>query len=201
MGAEDAALDDCNSVENASSQLFGVVNSNPSFRLPADEKTPTLFIAGGCGVAPIRAFLEERIHVASKHKHNPYSEGYLFLGFRSPGDAPYKSLVQRAFQCGVISNVHLTYSTGCGEGANTKLFGEELLRAHTSCGLVSDAVGKYGEELYSFFERGGHTYICGGARLFGVAIENEVHLLLQKHGNLSENEATEYLQGLLEAGK
>ena len=201
MGREDAALDDYNTVENSCSQLIASVNSNPTFRLPSDEKTPVLFIAGGCGVAPIRAFLEERIHIACEHSHNPYGEGYLFLGFRSPGDAPYKALVEQAFQCGAISNIHLTYSSGCGKGADSKIFGEGDLQTHTSCGLVSDAVGEHGEQLYSFFERGGHTYICGGARLFGVAIENQVHLLMQNHGGLSENEATEYLRRLLEDGR
>lgn len=201
MGAEDSALDDYNTVENISSNLIATVNSNPTFRLPVDEQTPVLFVAGGCGVAPIRAFLEERIHVTMEHSHNPYGEGYLFLGFRSPGDAPYKALVEQAFRCGAISNVHLTYSSGCGTGVSTKLFGEDGLQAHTSCGLVSDAVGEHGEQLYSFFDRGGHTYICGGARMFGVAIENQVHLLLQNYGNLSENEATNYLQRLLEEGR
>ena len=201
MGREDAALDDYNTVENTSSQLIASVNSNPTFRLPTDEKTPVLFIAGGCGVAPIRAFLEERIHIACEHSHNPYGEGYLFLGFRSPADAPYKALVEQAFQCGAISNVHLTYSSGCGKGVDSKIFGEGDLQTHTSCGLVSDAVGEHGEQLYSFFERGGHTYICGGARLFGVAIENQVHLLMQNHGGLSENEATEYLRRLLAEGR
>ena len=108
--------------------------------------------------------------------------------------------MQQAFQCGAISSVHITYNGGCG-GANDKLFGSADVRAHTSCGLVSDAVGEHGEELYSFFERGGHTYICGGARLFGVAIEHQVHSLLQAHGGLSDIEATGYLQNLLAEGR
>lgn len=202
MGREDAELDDYNTHdETASSHLIAAINSNPTFRLPEDRQTPVLFIAGGCGVAPIRAFLEERIQMVAE-KSGPFGEGYLFLGFRSPADAPYKSLIQRAFQCGAISNLHITYNSGCSKGSNTPTLGvDDALRAHTSCGLVSDAVGEHGEQLYSFFERQGHTYICGGARLFGVAIENQVHLLLQNHGNLSENEATKYLQQMLEDGR
>ena len=131
----------------------------------------------------------------------PYGEGYLFLGFRSPGDAPYKNLIRSAFQCGAINNVHLTYTSGCGKGANASLFGDNDIRAHTSCGLVSDAVGEHGEQLYSFFERGGYTFICGGARMFGVAIENEVHSILKGQGNLSDDEATDYLRRLLDEGR
>lgn len=207
MGAEDASLDDYNlDSETTSSHLIAAVNSNPTFRLPSQKQTPVLFIAGGCGIAPIRAFLEERIHAASQrspseNNHDPFGEGYLFLGFRSPWDAPYKSLVEQAFQCGAISNLHITYNAKCSKATDGNLLGDNNLHAHTSCGLVSDAVGEHGEQLYSFFERGGHTYICGGARLFGVAIENQVHLLLQSHGNLSENEATKYLQRLLEEGR
>ncbi|CAB9519537.1 P450 reductase [Seminavis robusta] len=205
MGKHDAILDDEYNLGGAvtppSSHLVAAVNSNPSFRLPSERQTPVLFVAGGCGVAPIRAFLEERIHLASENNHRPFGEGYLFLGFRSPGDAPYKSMVQLAFQIGAISNVHITYNSGCGEGLNAQLLGNSDVRAHTSCGLVSDAIGEHSEQLYSFFERGGHTFICGGARLFGVAIENQVHQLLQNHGDLSESAATEYLQGMLADGR
>jgi len=56
MGVEDDRLDDYNRSESGlASSLIGVVNSNPSFRLPRDPKIPVLFIAGGCGIAPIRA--------------------------------------------------------------------------------------------------------------------------------------------------
>lgn len=187
--------------EGECSKIVATINSNPTFRLPEDPKTPVLMIAGGCGIAPIRAFLEERIHYATQTKHNPYGEGYLFLGFRSPADAPYKDLINQAFQCGAITSLHITYSTGCGEGVNTKILGKGEVREHSSCGLVSDAVGEHGEPLYSFFERKGVTYVCGGARLFGVAIENEVHRLLQKYGDLSEHEASEYLRRMLGDGR
>jgi NADPH-ferrihemoprotein reductase len=197
MGVQDACLDEYNTdaVKNCS-HVIASVNSNPHFRLPSDRKTPVLFVAGGCGIAPIRAFLEERIHSRfNSDNHNPFSEGYLFLGFRSPWDTPYKSLVEKAFQCGAISNLHITFNGQCKEGLGGM---PKSLQPHTSCGLVSDAVGDHGEQLYSFFERGGHTYICGGARLFGVAIENEVHALLQKYGNLSEDEASNYLRKMTE---
>jgi sulfite reductase alpha subunit-like flavoprotein len=197
MGSDDLVLDEYTAGTSPSSRLIAAVNSNPTFRLPSERNTPVLMIAGGCGIAPIRAFLEERIHTAD----GPFGEGYLFLGFRSPQDAPYKSMVQQAFQRGAISSVHVTYSAGCGEGMDDKLLGGKDLRAHTSCGLVSDALGEHSEELYSFFERGGHTYVCGGARLFGVAIENQVHLLLQTHGGLSEIEATKYLQNMIAEGR
>ena len=183
------------------SNIVAAINSNPTFRLPEDKKTPVLMVAGGCGIAPIRAFLEERIQYVNEAKHNPYGEGYLFLGFRSPADAPYKELIQQAFQCGAISSLHITYATGCGKGVNTRILGGNDIKEHSSCGMVSDAVGEHGEPLYSFFERGGHTFICGGARLFGVAIENKVHNILQEHGSLTEQDATKYLQGMLKEGR
>ena len=97
MGTHDAILDDEYQLDSASppsSNLIAAVNSNPTFRLPDDRQTPVLFVAGGCGVAPIRAFLEERLEMLQRagSPSDYFGKGMLFLGFRTPGTAIWSRL-------------------------------------------------------------------------------------------------------------
>lgn len=192
------------------SSVAAVIRSNPSFRLPADPATPIWMIAGGCGVAPIRAFLEERLHRAPMLENsNKYGPAWLFLGFRSPADQVYTDLVQKALAAGAITKSCLTFQEGCaiatGAQAAAMSNGHDANSAEQAsvvgCGMVTDQVRYYGADFWEHCQAGGMTYLCGGARTFGVAIENEVHAIFQEHGGLSEQEATAYLQELIRDGR
>ena len=167
------------------SQVVGAVRSNPTFRLPKDPAAPVLMMAGGCGIAAIRAFLEERLSF-----ENPadFGEGHLFLGFRTPEDEVYRDMVDRALETGVLSNVQMSYSSGC-------------TRPDQQCRLVSDTVRANGKEVWDLFENGGYTYLCGGARTFGAAVAREVIGIIEEHGNMSTEDATLYLQQLIKEGR
>jgi NADPH-ferrihemoprotein reductase len=189
------------------SSVTAVIRSNPSFRLPADPATPIWMIAGGCGVAPIRAFLEERLHRAPMLE-NKYGPAWLFLGFRSPADQVYTDLVQQALAAGAITKSCLTFQEGCATATvqaaatgNGDATNSTEQASAVGCGLVSDQVRRYGAAFWAHCQAGGMIYLCGGARTFGVAIENEVHAIFQEHGGLSEQEATAYLQQLIHEGR
>jgi NADPH-ferrihemoprotein reductase len=183
------------------SSVAALIRSNPSFRLPADPATPIWMIAGGCGVAPIKAFLEERVHRAPMlESSNKYGPAWLFLGFRSPADQVYTDLVQQALAAGAITKSCLTFQEGCAIATEQAANSTEQASA-VACGLVTEQVRKYGAAFWEHCEAGGMTYLCGGARTFGVAIENEVHAIFQEHGGLSEQEATVYLQKLIREGR
>jgi NADPH-ferrihemoprotein reductase len=180
------------------SSVAAVIRPNPSFRLPADPATPIWMIAGGCGVAPIRAFLEERLHRAPMlERNNKYGPAWLFLGFRSPADQVYTDLVQQALAAGAISKSCLSFQEGCASPTANSAEQASVV----GCGLVTEQVRQYGAAFWEHCQAGGMTYLCGGARTFGVAIENEVHAIFQEHGGLSEQEATAYLQELIREGR
>jgi sulfite reductase alpha subunit-like flavoprotein len=159
-------------------------NPNPSFRLPTDPKTPILMIAGGCGVAPIRAFVEERI-VANQNNYGP---GILYLGFRCPDDEVYQQLVTDAMETGALTEAKISYSWGCTE-------------PDQRCMLVSELVQSEGLKVWEHLESGGYTYLCGGARTFGAAIRKELLNILQEHGNMDFEGAQGYLRKLVETGR
>jgi len=187
------------------SKVVASVRSNPGFRLPVNQATTGVFmIAGGCGVAPIRAFLEERIQRAANHESLAPSS--LFLGFRDQSDEVYGDFVQQALESGAITKNYLNFQIGKttttnGDDDNTEQ-AESLSAAGSvvKIGLVSDRVRQHGAEFWEHCQAGGVTYLCGGARTFGVAIENQVHAIFQEHGGLSAEEATVYLQELIRDG-
>jgi len=166
------------------SSIPAVVNSNPGFRLPEDPSSPILMIAGGCGIAPIRAFIEERSAMRSSN----LGPCKLFLGFRSPEDEAYQPLIQKALATGALTDAKITYSYGCRE-------------PHQVCMLVSEMIRIQGKEVWDHFENGGYTYMCGGARTFGAAVEAEMIDVLQQHGDMSWDEAQTYLRSLAQSGR
>lgn len=166
--------------------IIGAINDNPTFRLPSDPSTSVVFLAGGCGVAPIRAFLEERIDAA--RKGTTFGKGILFLGFRDPQDQVYADIVEEALQVGALTEANVTYTTGCPPNS-------------PFCGLVTDALQHSGRSFYDHLQNGGVTYVCGGARMFGVAVENTIHNLLVQHGKQSDEAATAQLRQLIDSGR
>eukprot|EP00978_Attheya_sp_CCMP212_P025963 scaffold84604_cov47-Attheya_sp.AAC.4 len=167
------------------------IRSNPKFRLPSDPNIPIILIAGGCGVAPIRAFIEERMWLASHHDDPSDDDSqkcdriHLFLGFRSPMDEVYRPMVDRAKASGVIADAQISYSTGCTQ-------------PEQNCALVSEVLAQQGELVYDLLEKkSAHIYLCGGARLFGAAIEGAIISIIQTQGNMNSQEATAYLRRLI----
>lgn len=165
--------------------LPALISPNPSFRLPGNHKTPVLFIGGGCGVAPIRAFVQERIIRANHHDMGPAT---LFLGYRNPQDEVYQHLVQRALKVGALTEAEIVYSSGCDAPEQCQM-------------LVSDLVRLKGDHVWNHVQNGGHLYMCGGARTFGAAIEAALLDIFMERGNWDFDDALKYLRGLAEEGR
>ncbi|KAL3763952.1 hypothetical protein ACHAW5_004637 [Stephanodiscus triporus] len=178
-GAAQRGLDD-------TAFLPALVSPNPTFRLPRDTQTPVMFIGGGCGVAPIRAFIEERLALRSMgHEFGP---AILFLGFRNPHDEVYQGLVQEALEVGALTESEIVYSSGC----NTRGRCQQM--------LVADLVRQRGEKVWKHIQDGGHVYLCGGARTFGAAIEAAFLDIFQEQ-NMNFDEANGYLRELGDKGQ
>jgi sulfite reductase alpha subunit-like flavoprotein len=163
--------------------IAAYVNTNPTFRLPKSNETPLMFIAGGCGVAPIRGLLEARVALAQNGKLGPAS---LYLGFRSPDDEVYRERIEHAIKVGALTDAKITFSAGTREGNNA---------------LVSDIILKNGEKVWKHFEEGGVIFLCGGARSFGAAIESAFLNVIQEHGKLDFIGAEQYLRTMIKEGR
>jgi NADPH-ferrihemoprotein reductase len=171
---------------NDSACVPALVSPNPTFRLPTDTRTPVMFIGGGCGVAPIRAFIEERLALQSMGRE--FGPATLFLGFRNPHDEVYQGLVQEALDSGALTEAEIVFSSGCN------------IRGQCQQMLVSDLVRQRGEKAWRHIQDGGHVYVCGGARTFGAAIEATFLNIFQEQ-SMSFDEANGYLRELVDKGQ
>ena len=141
----------------ASEDLVPVfVESNPRFRLPADTSRDVIMIGPGTGVAPFRAFVQERAEVGAKGRN------WLFFGeqhFRS--QFLYQVEWQDALKRGHLAKLSLAFSRDQAQ----KIYVQHRLREEA-------------KELIAWLEGGAHLYVCGDANRMARDVEQTLTELL-----------------------
>ena len=128
------------------------IQPNPHFRLPADHDTPIIMIGAGTGVAPYRAFLQER------EARGTSGRSWLFFGERNfHTDFLYQTEWQGWLKDGLLSRLNVAFSRDQAE----KVYIQHRLR-------------EYSREVYAWLEEGAHLYVCGD----GVHLAPDVHAAL-----------------------
>ncbi|EWS77625.1 NADP oxidoreductase [Xylella taiwanensis] len=149
------------------------VEPNERFRLPADSTRDIIMIGPGTGVAPFRAFVQERAEIGATGRN------WLFFGAQHFNcDFLYQTEWQQALQRGELHALDLAFSRDQAE----KMYVQHRLLAQ-------------GHEVYAWLQNGAHLYVCGS-----INMSKDVHTallqILIKHGNLTEEAATETLTDL-----
>ncbi|WP_429148298.1 assimilatory sulfite reductase (NADPH) flavoprotein subunit [Aeromonas rivipollensis] len=161
--------------EDAEVRVF--VEHNDNFRLPANPDTPVIMVGPGTGVAPFRAFMQER--------EAQGAEGKNWLIFGNPHftqDFLYQVEWQRYVKSGLLSKISLAFSR---DQAN-KIY-------------VQDRLREAGLELYQWLEAGAHFYVCGDANQMAKDVQEALLDVISDHGHKSREEAEEYLSELRRA--
>jgi sulfite reductase (NADPH) flavoprotein alpha-component len=150
------------------------VENNDNFRLPPDPNTPIIMVGPGTGIAPFRAFMQERDAVEAQGKN------WLFFG--NPNftqDFLYQTEWQGYLKSGLLSKISLAFSR---DQAN-KIY-------------VQDRLKENGKEVFDWLEQGAHFYICGDALRMAKDVETTLLDLVAEHGNKTTAEAKEYVTNL-----
>ncbi|WP_429164236.1 assimilatory sulfite reductase (NADPH) flavoprotein subunit [Aeromonas rivipollensis] len=161
--------------EEAEVRVF--VEHNDNFRLPANPDTPVIMVGPGTGIAPFRAFMQER--------EAQGAEGKNWLIFGNPHftqDFLYQVEWQRYVKSGLLSKISLAFSR---DQAN-KIY-------------VQDRLREAGLELYQWLEAGAHFYVCGDANHMAKDVQEALLDVISDHGHKSREEAEEYLSELRRA--
>lgn len=161
--------------EDAEVRVF--VEHNDNFRLPANPDTPVIMVGPGTGIAPFRAFMQER--------ETQGAEGKNWLFFGNPHftqDFLYQVEWQRYVKSGLLSKISLAFSR---DQAN-KIY-------------VQDRLREAGLELYQWLEAGAHFYVCGDANHMAKDVQEALLDVIAEHGHKSREEAEEYLSELRRA--
>lgn len=150
------------------------VQPSHGFRLPADPNLPVIMIGPGTGIAPFRAFLEERRATGAAGRN------WLFFGDqRRACDFLYESELTAWAHDGLLTRLDLAFSRDQAE----KIYVQTRMREQAS-------------ELWSWLEAGAHLYVCGDAQRMAKDVEAALHAAIESAGGRTREQAAEYVAGL-----
>ncbi|MEC9341499.1 MAG: assimilatory sulfite reductase (NADPH) flavoprotein subunit [Pseudomonadota bacterium] len=150
------------------------LDENPNFRLPADPDTPIIMVGPGTGVAPFRAFIEEREAVGAAGR------SWLFFGDRHfTTDFLYQREWQGFLRSGALTRMDVAFSR------------DQADRVYVQHRLLERAA-----EIYAWLEEGACFYVCGDANAMAPDVDRTLRAILRKEGGFSEQAAGDYLEGL-----
>lgn len=150
------------------------IEHNDNFRLPADSTKPVIMIGPGTGIAPFRAFMQQR--------DNEEATGKNWLFFGNPHfveDFLYQVEWQRYVKEGLLTNISLAWS-----------------RDQAQKVYVQDKLREQGEEVWHWIEEGAHIYVCGDANHMARDVEQALLEIISQYGNMDSESADEFLSEL-----
>jgi sulfite reductase (NADPH) flavoprotein alpha-component len=159
----------------AETETAGVfVHTAKHFRLPEDGNTPIIMIGPGTGVAPFRAYLQERKVTGAKGKN------WLFFGEQKRAlDFLYEEELTALQTDGVLTRLDVAFSR---DQAN-KIY-------------VQDKMREQAKELWAWLQEGAHFYVCGDGARMAKDVDTELHRIAETEGGKSPEEAAAYVEGL-----
>lgn len=147
------------------------LHSNQNFRLPADGAAPVIMVGPGTGVAPFRAFLEER------QAKGASGDSWLFFGDQhASSDFLYEDQFKGMQADGTLTRLDTAFSRDQPE----KIY-------------VQDRMGEHASELYAWLERGAYFYVCGDASRMAKSVETALLDAIAAGSQGTTDQATEYL--------
>jgi sulfite reductase (NADPH) flavoprotein alpha-component len=150
------------------------VEHNDNFRLPQSDDTPVIMIGPGTGVAPFRAFLQER------EARDASGDNWMFFGDQTfTQDFLYQVEWQNYLKSGLLTRMDVAFSRDQAE----KVYVQDRLKEQAS-------------EVFAWLERGAHLYICGDANRMAKDVHNALVEIIQEHGKLTAEQAEDYLKSL-----
>jgi sulfite reductase (NADPH) flavoprotein alpha-component len=147
---------------------------NPTFKLPSDPDARIIMIGPGTGVAPFRAFIEDREAAACRGRN------WLFFGDQHfTTDFLYQIEWQRWHKAGVLSHLDLAFSR------------DQAQKVYVQHRLVEK-----GRDVYDWLQQGACVYVCGDAERMAVDVHEALLSIVGQHGGQDRDAAEEYLQRL-----
>jgi sulfite reductase (NADPH) flavoprotein alpha-component len=150
------------------------VQTSHGFRIPTDGTKPMIMIGPGTGIAPFRAFLEERRAIGATGKN------WLFFGDQQKKcDFLYQEQLEGMLAEGTLTRLDLAFSRDQAE----KIYVQTRILEHSA-------------ELWRWLEDGAHLYVCGDAKRMAKDVDAALHEIIQKAGGKSADDAKAYVAKL-----
>jgi len=147
---------------------------NKSFSVPTEANAPMIMVGPGTGIAPFRAFLEERLATDAK------GDNWLIFGDRnSETDFIYQDEIEAMQASGLLTQLDLAFSRDQAE----KIY-------------VQDRMLESAAQLFAWLEQGAYFFICGDAYHMAKDVDKALHDIIEQQGNLSAQQAIDYVADL-----
>ncbi len=150
------------------------VQTSHGFRLPADGSRPIIMVGPGTGIAPFRAFLEERRAIGATGRN------WLFFGDQK---LSCDFLYREELEAMLAENSLTRFDTAFSRDQEEKIYVQTR--------MLEQAV-----ELWNWLEDGAHFYVCGDAKRMAKDVDAALHEVIQKAGGKSAEAAKEYVARL-----
>ncbi len=159
-------------VERAAAGIF--VSPNKAFRVPGNDDAPMIMVGPGTGIAPFRAFLQERRARGAKGRN------WLFFGDqRRDSDFIYEDELSTMSRDGLLTRLDLAFS----RDQEAKIY-------------VQTRMKENGKALFSWLQDGASFYVCGDASRMARDVDAALGEIIAEHGGTTPEKAEDYLAGL-----
>ena len=143
-----------------------------SFVLPEDKSTDIIMLGPGTGIAPFRAFMEQRVF------DNAPGRNWLFFGDQSSKtEFYYKDTIESWLDNGDLYR----FTTAWSRDQEEKIYVQHRLKEH-------------GAEVWEWFENGAYFYICGDKTYMAKDVHRALIEIAMEHGGMSEDDATHFIE-------
>ena len=150
------------------------VETNNNFKLPADDNTPVIMIGPGTGIAPFRAFVQERDNREANGKN------WLFFGDRTfTEDFLYQVEWQKYLKAGVVTRIDVAFSRDQAE----KVY-------------VQQRILEQAAQVWLWLQQGAHVYVCGDVTHMAKDVHHALLTVIEQQGNQTPQQAEQYLNEL-----
>lgn len=151
------------------------VQESRTFRLPADRSKDLIMCGPGAGIAPFRAFIEQRLLEGATGRH------WLFFGEQHrETDFLYEQEWITYQKQGKLHRLDVAFS----RDQSYKIY-------------VQDRMREQGRELWSWLQNGAYFYVCGDAKHMAKDVHQTLITIAQEQGGLSAESASHYINETL----
>jgi sulfite reductase (NADPH) flavoprotein alpha-component len=150
------------------------VHPSHGFGLPPDGDTPVIMIGPGTGIAPFRAFLQERKATGAKGRN------WLFFGDQQRA---YDFLYQEELEAYGFDGTLTRLDTAFSRDQDEKVYVQHRMLEH-------------GADLWKWLKDGAHVYVCGDAKRMATDVDEALKKIVAKHGGMPPEQAKAYITDL-----
>lgn len=150
------------------------ISPNKAFRVPSNTNAPLIMVGPGTGIAPFRAFLQERQVAGAQGKN------WLFFGDQhQEHDFIYREELTTWQESGLLTRLDLAFS----RDQDKKVY-------------VQSRMLEQGAELYAWLQEGAYFYVCGDASRMAKDVDSALYEIVRQYGGLSSERAADYIDQL-----